>query len=260
MKILFPLLVAFVISACPTGEDPQPDPEVSGNGGGSTPCVSDSDCETWEVCTQGVCSNGDANGSASGATDGTSDGSSTGATDGASDFNDGGMDDGSGNGTATDGSTEGSGSVDAGSSDGSVDGSASGDVNLALTATAEASEEWSIAWSADKAIDGDITTYWSTADELVSATFTVTLSEAKSINKVILNSGDYPIKSFELQISNDGSQYFSIGQYDTTANEEKTITFTAQNATHVRLDNITADPGANWTVAAIYELEIYEAQ
>ena len=255
----------FVCAACPTST-PVTDDEATENE--STPCASDSDCGVWEVCTQGVCaegtvdgtSTGTADGTSTGTTDGASTGNTTGAADGDSETPDGGMADGSSDGAGT-GNVE---SADAGLSDGAGDGSAdgsnSGDVNLALTATAEASEEWSTTWSADKAIDGDMLTYWSTADGLVSATFTVTLSEAKNINKVILNSGDYPIKSFELLVSNDGSQYFSIGQYDTAANEEKTITFTAQNASHVRLDNITADPGPAWTVAAIYELEIYEAQ
>ena len=167
---------------------------------------------------------------------------------------DAGMSDGS----ATGGSTE---SVDAGIIDGASDGNDSEDVNLALTATAEASEEWdNITWPAEKAIDGDMTTYWSTADGLVTATFTVTLSETKVIDTLVINCGDYPIKSFDLQLSNDGIEYFSIGQYATVANESKTITFLEQTTTSVRLESITADPGPVWTVAAINELEIYGPQ
>tara|TARA_B100000683_G_scaffold276808_1_gene332223 strand:+ start:1699 stop:2460 length:762 start_codon:yes stop_codon:yes gene_type:complete len=252
--------------ACPSGEEPtsENDTETEENGGGSTPCASDSDCGLWGACVQGVCAEGATDGATEGTTEGSADGDTDGSTDGDTDGSTDGDIDGSTDGSTdgdTDGSTDGDtdGSTD-GNTDGSTDGSSSGDVNLALTASAEASEEWSTTWSAEKAIDGDMTTYWSTADDLVSATFTVTLSETKMINKIILNCGDYPMKSFELLVSNDGSQYVSIGQYDTLANEDKTIEFTAQNASHVRLDSITADPGPAWTVASIYELEIYEAQ
>ena len=262
MKNLFPLLLFVSIVACPAGEEPQgTEEEPTENNGGSTPCTSDSDCGVWRACVQGVCAEGSAegtgagnvDGSTTGTPDGSGDGNTTGSAEGQNEEVDAGATDGAGTGNG-DGQPE---VADAGSADGNGN---SGAENLALTATAVASEEWSDTWSADKAIDGSMITYWSTADGLVSATFTVTLSEAKSINKIVINSGDYPMKSFELLVSNDGSQYFSIGQYETAANEDKAIEFAAQNASHVRLDNITADPGPAWTVAAIYELEIYESQ
>jgi len=87
----------------------------------------------------------------------------------------------------------------------------------------------------------------------------VTLAEAKSIDQVVINSGDYPMKSFSLEVSDDDIAYQLIGEYDTEENVQKIIDFTAVNAKHIRLNNITADPGPAWTVATIYEIEIYEA-
>ena len=123
----------------------------------------------------------------------------------------------------------------------------------------DSSESWAIL-APDMAIDGSMVTYWSTADGLVSANFTVTLANETFIDQVVLNCGDYPIKSFSLQVSSDNETYQLIGEYETEANVEKVIDFTSVSAKYIRLNNITADPGPAWTVAAIYEIEVYETQ
>ena len=219
---LFTLLSFLISCPAPVGESgAQGETDANIPESGAAPCNSTSDCGVLEQCVQGLCvSDGSADGATDGATDGTTDGTTDGATDGA---------------TPSDGT------------------------NLALTATASASEEWSDTWSADKAIDGSMITYWSTADGLVSANFTVTLAAEKSIDQIILKCGDYPMKSFSLQVSSDDVTYQLIGEYETEANVDKVIDFTAVNAKYIRLNNITADPGPAWTVAAIYEIEIYEA-
>lgn len=275
MRVLISLFTFIFVLGCPTEEDAQipVDNEL-----GSRPCTTYADCAVGEECALGICSpfggdgtaDGQGTSSDAGAADGQGDGNIDGQTesqdagtadgqsDGQTESVDAGSSDGLGTGSgngSTDGQTE---PVDAGASDG---GGSPNSENLSLTATAEASEEWSDVWSAEKAIDGSMITYWSTADDVVSATFTVTLSEEAIINKVIINSGDYPIKSFDLQISTDGVSYASIGQYETPENADKTIDFASSAARHVRLENITAEPpSAGWHVAAIYEIEIYAAE
>jgi hypothetical protein len=245
MKKFLMITVWVLLTACSDGlHDQQNGADGNSSQKGATPCNGSADCAFLEECIQGLC--------ATGSTDGSTDGTVT----------DAGIGDGSTDGTVTDAGS-GDASID-GSTDGSIGDNADGGtsftgLNLALTATATASEQWNDVWSPEKAIDGSMTTYWSTEDDLVSAVFTVTLTEAKFIDQVVINSGDYPMKTFSLQLSDDDVTYELIGEYDTEENVQKVIDFTAVNAKHIRLNNITADPGPAWTVAAIYEIEIYEA-
>ena len=109
----------------------------------------------------------------------------------------------------------------------------------------------------NKAIDGDVDTYWwSDNNNTEYSTFTVTLAETKAINAVIVSTGERYMKTFDLQVSEDNLSYQTIGQYETTADDTLFIGFDSINAKYVRFENITAEPGQWNTIAGINEIEI----
>ena len=128
---------------------------------------------------------------------------------------------------------------------------------VTFAGTATASEEYASSWSADKAIDDNLGTYWSSDDNPTDATFTLDLGGSHNVNRIVVSSGVYPF-SFALKVSAGGTSYETVGNYATLDDETLTITFDAQTTRYVVLEDITVGSGDTW--AGIYELEVYAAQ
>jgi len=163
----------------------------------------------------------------------------------------------------------GGGSVDGGAPDsgGTPDGggtpdSGSGTLNLALNQPVTASSSTQD-YAATNAIDGNVSSYWESANNAFPQTLTVDLGTAKSVGKIVLKlpGPDWGARTETLSVlgSADGSNFQTIVgsggiAFDPASGNTATISFAAASARYVRLD-ITGNTG--WPAGQLSEFEVY---
>ena len=108
------------------------------------------------------------------------------------------------------------------------------------------------------AIDGDLTTRWSTgAPQSNGQWFQVDMGTANTFNKMVLNSanspGDYP-RAYQVNTSPDGVNWGNPIATNTGSSSITTITFTPQVARYIRVTQIGSASGNFWS---IHEFNIF---
>lgn len=125
-------------------------------------------------------------------------------------------------------------------------------VNLALNKPATASST-SGSNSPSRAFDGNTGTYWRSGSNS-SAWLRVDLGSPQTVGRAVVRwSGSYYARSYQLQVSNNGSSWTNV--YSTTSGSSgmRQITFTQTSARYIRL-NMTRRNDSNYRVL---ELEVY---
>ncbi|HEY4417456.1 MAG TPA: carbohydrate-binding protein [Verrucomicrobiae bacterium] len=102
------------------------------------------------------------------------------------------------------------------------------------------------------ALDGDLTTRWSTGGSQVNGQwFQVDLGSTNVFNKIVLNAvnsaNDYP-RSYQVTISNDGLNWSSPIASGAGTTGTTTITFTAQAARYLRITQTGSANGTYWSI------------
>jgi len=140
-------------------------------------------------------------------------------------------------------------------------GSNPGEINLALSGTATASrEEGSWSYTADKAIDGNSTTRWSSyqsdADDNDNQWIAVDLGSTYKVNKVVLNWEAAYGKSYKIEVSTNNSPWTTVATITNNSSAGiKEHSFTATNAQFVRMFGVErGNPNGGYS---LYEFEIY---
>jgi len=115
----------------------------------------------------------------------------------------------------------------------------------------------SVGSSPGNAIDGNITTRWSTGTGQANGQwFQVDMGSVQSFYQIVLNAGsssDYP-RGYQVNVSNDGVSWGSPVASGTGSSSVTTITFTPQSARYIRITQTGSD-SANWS---IYEFYVYQ--
>jgi fibronectin type 3 domain-containing protein len=112
--------------------------------------------------------------------------------------------------------------------------------------------------SPGNAIDGNLSTRWSTDSFLTNGQwFQVDMRSAKTIFKIVLDTtpspNDYP-RGYQVNLSNDGSNWGSPVAMGAGYSAVTTITFAPQTARYVRITQTGTAAGNYWS---IHELNIY---
>lgn len=132
-------------------------------------------------------------------------------------------------------------------------------MNLALGKPATVSTSQDSSHGGDKAVDGNLITYWQTKRySLTSPTaewIQVDLGSPAILTQIILRWNTYYAKSYTLQISNDNVTWSTIFSTTTGAGGVETIPLSSVNARYVKL-NTTAWSNVLQRVW-LYEFEIY---
>ncbi|GEM_PF-1074588 len=125
-------------------------------------------------------------------------------------------------------------------------------VNLALNKPATASST-NGSNSPSQAFDGNTSTYWRSGSSS-SAWLRVDLGSPQTVGRAVVRwSGNYYARTYQLQVSNNGTSWTNV--YSTTSGSSgmRQITFTQTSARYIRL-NMTRNNDSNYRVL---ELEIY---
>jgi hypothetical protein len=125
--------------------------------------------------------------------------------------------------------------------------------NLALNKTATASSSESSTYGALKAVDGNIGTYWykrSSSQHWLR----VDLGSRQSLSKVVIKWGTEYSRSYNVEVSSDGSSWTRVKSATSADGGDDTITFTAREARYVRIN--CSYPRNNGY--QIKELEVYK--
>ncbi len=133
-----------------------------------------------------------------------------------------------------------------------VSGSGSGTTNLALNKTATDSGH-EAAFTADAAVDGRTDTRW--ASSFVDPSWiTVDLGSAQTISRIKLNWEAAYGKAYQLQVSNDGTNWTTV--YSTTTGDGgiDDISITPTNARYVRMYGTQRSTIYGYS---LYEFEVY---
>lgn len=126
-------------------------------------------------------------------------------------------------------------------------------VNLALNKPAVSSSNETASFTADKAVDGNATTRWSSLYSNPQWIY-VDLGQSYNINHVRLHWETAYAKSYKIQVSNDAANWTDV--YSTTTGDGgiDDITFTPTNARYVRV-YATEQGTIYWY--SLYEVEVY---
>lgn len=108
------------------------------------------------------------------------------------------------------------------------------------------------------AIDGNDNTRWTTGQaQSAGQQFTIDLNSIQIFDRLILDSsdssGDYP-RNYEVEVSNNGSQWSTVAAGTGTTNGLTVIDFADQNASHVRISQL-GSASRNWW--SIHELTLF---
>ena len=125
--------------------------------------------------------------------------------------------------------------------------------NLALNKTATASSSESSTYGALKAVDGNIGTYWykrSSSQHWLR----VDLGSRQSFSKVVIKWGTEYSRSYNVEVSSDGSSWTRVKSATSADGGDDTITFTVRDARYVRIN--CSYPRNNGY--QIKELEVYK--
>ncbi len=131
--------------------------------------------------------------------------------------------------------------------------SAPGTTNLALYKFASSSGDENINLSPRNAVDGVLTTRWSSAF-VDDAWFEVDLGSSMLVNKIVLYWEAAYGKSYQLQASNDGQTWASFYSQSAGRGGVETLTFAAIHARFLRLQGIARATPYGYS---LYELEAY---
>ena len=106
--------------------------------------------------------------------------------------------------------------------------------------------------SPENALDGDLTTRWSTDTSQVSGQwFQVDMGSVNTFYKLVLNSvnsaNDYP-RGYQVYVSNDGVNWGSSIANGTGTSSITTITLTPQAARYIRIIQTGSAPGNFWSI------------
>jgi len=110
--------------------------------------------------------------------------------------------------------------------------------------------------SASNAIDGDMTTRWSTgADQANGQWFQVDMGSAQTFSKILLDAGsstnDYP-RGYQVKVSNDGTNWSSAVASGSGSNAVITVTFATQTARYIRATQTGSASGISWSIQEFY--------
>lgn len=102
------------------------------------------------------------------------------------------------------------------------------------------------------ALDGNLTTRWSTGGSQVNGQwFQVDMGTVNVFNKLILNAvnsaGDYP-RGYQVTVSNDGINWSSSVATGVGSSSVTTITFATQSARYVRITQTGSTSGTYWSI------------
>ncbi|MEM3486515.1 MAG: discoidin domain-containing protein, partial [Candidatus Methanomethyliaceae archaeon] len=122
-------------------------------------------------------------------------------------------------------------------------------------ALSEESSEHCRDCSADKAIDGDLNTRWSSKFQ-DPQWITVTLCEEKTINQVVLYWETAYARYYQLQVSQDGETWYKVFSTHNGDGGEDVITFEPITARYVRMCGFLR--GTQWGYS-LWEFEVFEA-
>ncbi len=125
--------------------------------------------------------------------------------------------------------------------------------NLAYNKTVRSSSDYSSAYSADKAVDGNTSTRWSSEFDDREWLY-VDLGSTKAVNKVKLNWESAYAKSYKIRVSTNADDWTEV--YSTTSGNGGTdeITFNSINARYVQL---YATERATSYGYSLWEMEVY---
>jgi fibronectin type 3 domain-containing protein len=106
--------------------------------------------------------------------------------------------------------------------------------------------------SPDNALDGNLTTRWSTGTSQVNGQwFQVDMGSASAFYKIVLNAinsaNDYP-RGYQVYVSNDGVNWASPIANGTGSSGVTTITFATQAARYIRIIQTGSAPGTFWSI------------
>lgn len=136
---------------------------------------------------------------------------------------------------------------------------ADGNANLALGATATSSANETSDFNQDKAIDGDLSTRWSSGalSESNPQWLQLDLGTAQALNCVRVYWEKSGGKAYQIQTSDNGTDWRDVATVtDGQPGEVRTLTFDAVTARYVRV-YITENFPDIWSCVSIYELEVY---
>lgn len=131
---------------------------------------------------------------------------------------------------------------------------ANGNVALGKTVTAS-SVEAGTSFTADKAVDGNPTTRWS-SNNTDPQWISVDLGQATGINRVLLNWETAYGKSYQIQVSNDAVNWTNVFSTTTGDGGIDDISFTAASARYVRMYG--TQRGTEWGYS-LWEFEVYKS-
>ena len=102
------------------------------------------------------------------------------------------------------------------------------------------------------ALDGDLTTRWSTGTSQVNGQwFQVDMGSVNVFNKMVLNAvnsaNDYP-RGYQVTVSNDGINWNSLAVSGSESSGITTMTFAAQTARYIRITQTGSAPGTFWSI------------
>lgn len=125
-------------------------------------------------------------------------------------------------------------------------------VNLALNKPATASST-SGSNAPSRAFDGNTSTYWRSGSSS-SAWLRVDLGSPQTVGRAVIRwSGSYYARTYQLQVSNNGSSWTNVYSTSSGGSGIRQITFTQTTARYIRL-NMTRRNDSNYRVI---ELEVY---
>ncbi len=129
--------------------------------------------------------------------------------------------------------------------------------NLALGSPTEVSSYHNSNQSGDKAVDGDVGTFWRGANgsSLPSEWIIVDLGSSVSFSQVVLKWGGFYGTSYTIQVSPDNIVWTTVFTTPVGDGGTDTITFSPTSARYVKMDS-TAWNGSPWRVW-LTELEVY---
>lgn len=132
-------------------------------------------------------------------------------------------------------------------------GAAGAAVNLALNKTVTSSTIYGTGYEAEKAVDGNSTTRWSSAVTDPSWIY-VDLGATERVGRVKLNWDPAYASSYQIQVSTNASTWTTV--YSTTTGDGGVddITFTATNARYVRMYGTVR---ASFYGYSLWDFEVY---
>lgn len=120
--------------------------------------------------------------------------------------------------------------------------------------------------SPSKAVDGDLTTRWGTAQNLAANEWiNVNLGSSKQIQQININfertDDAQNILGYKVEIANGNDTYTEIYRKEEKAKQKEVIKLTSPvSATDVKVTILSADAGTiNWVNVGINEIEIYDS-